>query len=44
MQGRVIPAMCTLHPAYLLRSPQQKSLAWQDLQMIRARLRELGVL
>ncbi|HEX2752762.1 MAG TPA: uracil-DNA glycosylase [Alphaproteobacteria bacterium] len=44
MQGRVIPAMCTLHPAYLLRSPQQKSLAWQDLQMIRVRLRELGVL
>lgn len=44
MQGRVIPAMCTLHPAYLLRSPQQKSLAWQDLQMIRARLRDLGVL
>lgn len=44
MQGKVIPALCTLHPAYLLRSPQQKALAWQDLQMIRARLRDLGVL
>ena len=33
-----IPAMPLFHPAYLLRSPQQKRLAWRDLLAIRARL------
>jgi DNA polymerase len=33
--GRSIPAMATLHPAYLLRTPRQKQLAWRDLQAIR---------
>jgi DNA polymerase len=28
---RPVPAMATFHPAYLLRSPQQKRLAWRDL-------------
>ena len=28
---RHIPALATLHPAYLLRQPGQKSLAWRDL-------------
>lgn len=27
-----IPVIVTYHPAYLLRSPQQKRLAWEDLQ------------
>ena len=27
---RPIPALATLHPAYLLRQPAQKRLAWQD--------------
>ncbi|MEE8293373.1 MAG: uracil-DNA glycosylase family protein, partial [Kiloniellales bacterium] len=27
---RPIPAMPTLHPAYLLRQPAQKRLAWRD--------------
>lgn len=27
----VIPLVATYHPAYLLRSPQQKSKAWEDL-------------
>jgi DNA polymerase len=31
---RVIPAMATFHPAYLLRSPSYKRLAWQDLRAI----------
>lgn len=35
---RTIPAMPTLHPAYLLRNPAHKRLAWQDLLEIRARL------
>jgi uracil-DNA glycosylase family 4 len=33
--ARTIPAMPILHPAYLLRTPSQKRLAWRDLQAIR---------
>jgi len=36
--GRDIPALPTLHPAYLLRQPAQKRLAWRDLQSLKARL------
>lgn len=35
---RQIQAMATLHPAYLLRSPLQKRLAWRDLRAIKAAL------
>lgn len=38
VDGRAIPAMPTLHPAYLLRNPAHKRLAWQDFLEIRARL------
>ncbi|MBL8543655.1 MAG: uracil-DNA glycosylase [Hyphomonadaceae bacterium] len=38
-----INAMVMLHPAYLLRQPQQKRLAWNDLLLVDAWLRELGV-
>jgi len=31
---RVIPALATFHPAYLLRSPSYKRLSWQDLRAI----------
>lgn len=37
---RQIPLVVTYHPAYLLRSPEQKSKAWQDLQLALAGLRE----
>jgi len=40
--GVVIPAMPTLHPAYLLRNPSHKRLAWRDFLEIKAKLRELG--
>ena len=29
-----IPLVVTYHPAYLLRSPEQKAKAWQDLQQV----------
>jgi DNA polymerase len=32
--SRVIRAMATFHPAYLLRSPSYKRMAWQDLRAI----------
>ncbi len=35
---RVIPAMATLHPAYLLRQPLQKRLAWRDFLMLKEAL------
>ncbi len=33
-----IPLMVTYHPAFLLRSPDQKARAWQDLQAVWRRL------
>jgi DNA polymerase len=35
---RTIRAMATLHPAYLLRQPLQKRLAWRDLLMLKEAL------
>jgi len=32
---REVPAMATLHPAYLLRQPLQKRLAWRDFLALR---------
>ena len=40
--GVEIPAMPTLHPAYLLRNPAHKKLAWRDFLEIRARLGGTG--
>jgi uracil-DNA glycosylase len=31
-----------LHPAYLLRTPADKKLSWQDLRMIAKELAKLG--
>ena len=36
-----IPAMATLHPAYLLRQPAQKRAAWLDLLAVREKLDEI---
>jgi DNA polymerase len=36
--GRSISAVATLHPAYLLRTPAAKRLAWRDLLLIRTAL------
>lgn len=36
---RGIPVRVTYHPAYLLRSPQQKRKSWQDLQVLLNRFR-----
>jgi uracil-DNA glycosylase family 4 len=38
--GQKLPALPTLHPAYLLRQPGQKRLAWQDMLRLRRRLDE----
>jgi uracil-DNA glycosylase family 4 len=36
---RTVKAFATLHPAYLLRSPLQKRLAWRDFRAIRRELK-----
>lgn len=36
--GLAIPTMPTLHPAYLLRTPAHKKLAWRDFLEVRAKL------
>jgi len=38
--GRRIPVLPTFHPAFLLRQPANKRLAWSDLQSLQTRLRE----
>lgn len=47
MRGRVhryprrdIPVLVTYHPAYLLRSPQQKAKSWEDLKRVKALLEQ----
>jgi len=41
--GRMVPLMPTLHPAYLLRQPAHKKLAWRDLQAIATKMEETGL-
>ncbi len=42
--GKMVPVMPTLHPAYLLRQPAHKKLAWRDIQAIEKKVNELGLL
>lgn len=39
--GMAIPTMPTLHPAYLLRNPGHKKLAWRDFLEVKAKLKAL---
>jgi len=39
---REVPCLATLHPAYLLRQPLQKRLAWRDFLSLRRKLDEIG--
>ena len=42
--GRMIPVMPTLHPAYLLRQPAHKKLAWRDLLQVDDRIKQFHLL
>ncbi len=35
---KIIPAIATYHPSYLLRTPQQKKSVWADMLMLRQRI------
>jgi uracil-DNA glycosylase family 4 len=39
-----LPSLAIFHPSYLLQMPTQKKLAWEDLQMLRTKLQELGII
>lgn len=39
--GTAIPALAGFHPAYLLRSPQQKAKAWSDLLRLQRKLADI---
>jgi len=41
--NRSIPVMPTLHPAYLLRQPAAKRLAWRDLVAVAEKMKQLGL-
>ncbi len=41
--SHAVPALPTLHPAYLLRNPPAKQQAWRDLLSLRAKVDELGL-
>jgi DNA polymerase len=41
--NRAIPVMPTLHPAYLLRQPNAKRLAWRDLLTVAEKIEQLGL-
>jgi DNA polymerase len=40
---RTIPALASFHPAYLLRTPAAKRMAWRDLLALQRRMREMGL-
>lgn len=40
--GGGIPAICTYHPSYLLRTPSQKKAVWADMLTLKAKMAELG--
>ena len=44
VSGRMVSVMPILHPAYLLRRPADKKLAWRDLQAIAAKVHSLRLL
>ena len=41
--GRKVPAVVSYHPSYLLRSPDAKAKAWEDLLLLEDAMRSAGV-
>jgi uracil-DNA glycosylase family 4 len=40
--SHAVPALATLHPAFLLRTPSAKENAWRDMLSLKSRMRDLG--
>lgn len=43
INGLSVPALPTLHPAYLLRAPASKGMAWQDMLSLKRAMQENSV-
>ena len=43
INGVRLNTIVSFHPAYLLRQPDQKRLSWQDLKMIRDKVKSLNI-
>lgn len=43
INAHTVPALPTLHPAYLLRTPASKAMAWQDMLSLKQAMGEHGV-
>ena len=43
INGIKLNAIVSFHPAYLLRQPDQKKFSWQDLKMIRDKIKSLDI-
>lgn len=43
INSHTVPALPTLHPAYLLRQPAAKALAWRDMLALKAEMQRLGI-
>lgn len=43
MGGRQVPVVVSYHPSYLLRSPDAKAKAWEDLVLLRRACRDAGM-
>lgn len=44
MEYKSIPTTTIFHPEFLAQQPAQKKVAWEDLQMVQAKLKELSIL
>ncbi len=40
-EAKIIPALATYHPAYLLKTPAQKRAVWDDMLMVQEKLKSL---
>ena len=40
--SHAVPALATLHPAFLLRTPSAKDGAWRDMLSLKSRMKDLG--
>lgn len=43
INAHTVPTLPTLHPAYLLRTPASKAMAWQDMLSLKAAMAERGL-
>ena len=41
--NKIIDLICIFHPSFLLRSPNQKKYAWEDLKKIKKKINELKI-